>query len=85
MGKDSAIVIFHMHKRKITVDLEIPLYITANELVSALNAAYNLGIDTTNVKNCYLTAENPVALLKGNRLLADFGIHNGTIIHLTEA
>ena len=44
MGKESAIVIFCMHKRKMTVDLEIPLYITANDLVSALNEAYNLGI-----------------------------------------
>ena len=85
MAKESVTVIFQVHNRNQAFDVEIPLNITANELVSALNTAYNLGIDTTNVKNCYLTAENPVALLKGNRLLADFGIYNGTIIHLTEA
>ena len=81
MGKDSITVIFQMHDRKQKVDVEIPLNITANELVIGMNIAYDLGIDTSNAKNCYLTAENPIALLKGNRLLSDFGLRNGTVIH----
>ena len=32
----------------------------------ALNEAYNLGIGTSDVKKCFLQAENPVALLCGN-------------------
>lgn len=80
---NKAIVIFKMYKRNIEVDLEIPLDITANDLVNALNTAYELGIDTNNVKNCYLKAENPIALLKGNRLLSDFGVRNGTVINFT--
>lgn len=81
---NKVIVIFRMYKRNIEVDLEIPLDITANELVNALNTAYELGIDTTNVKNCYLKAENPIALLKGNRLLSEYGVRNGTIINFTD-
>lgn len=81
MIKDSVTVIFQMHDRNQKVDIEIPLHITANELVIGLNAAYHLGIDVSNAKNCFLPAENPIALLKGNRLLRDFGIHNGTVIH----
>lgn len=81
---DKAIVIFNITKRNFQVDLEIPLNISANELVVALNTAYELGIDTTNVKNCFLKAENPIALLKGNRLLSEYGIRNGTVIHFTE-
>ena len=84
MNKETAIVIFHITKRKISVDLEIPLNITANELVLALNTAYELGIDTSDIKNCYLKAENPIALLKGNKTLADYGLRNGSDIYYTE-
>ena len=82
--ENKAIVIFRMFKRNAEVDLEVPLDITANDLVVALNTAYELGIDTNNVKNCYLKAENPIALLKGNKLLSDFGVRNGTVINFTD-
>ena len=85
MAKETVTVMFQIHNRKQTVDIEVPLNITANELVVGLNAAYDLGIDTTNAKNCYLTAENPIALLKGNRLLSEYGLRNGTIIHFVES
>ena len=84
MNKDYAIVVLNMISRGISKDIEIPLNISANELVIALNSAYELGIDITNIKNCYLKAENPIALLKGNKSLADFGVRNGTIIYYTE-
>lgn len=84
MDKDMVTVVFHILKQKVVVDVEIPLYITANELVVALNAAYSLQIDTANVKQCYLKAENPIALLKGNKTLKEFGIRNGTRIYFTE-
>lgn len=84
MNKETAIVIFHIAKRNFSVDLEIPLHITANELVLALNAAYELSIDTSDIKNCYLKAENPIALLKGNKTLADYGLRNGSDIYYTE-
>ena len=84
MAKETAIIIFNITKRKYTVDLEVPLDITANDLVNALNTAYELGIDTTNIKNCYLKAESPIALLKGNKTLAEFGLRNGSIVNFTE-
>lgn len=84
MNNDTAIVVFKMHKRNQSVDLQIPLFISANELVLALNSAYSLGIDTLDIKNCYLKAENPIALLKGNKTLAEFGLRNGSTINYTE-
>lgn len=81
---NKAIIIFNITKRNFSVDLEIPLDISANDLVMALNSAYDLGIDTSDVKNCYLKAENPIALLKGNKLLSDYGIRNATVINFTE-
>lgn len=84
MNKDTAIIIFNIIKRNFSVDLEIPLDISANDLVNALNTAYELGIDTSDIKNCYLKVENPIALLKGNKTLAEFGLRNGSIINFTE-
>lgn len=84
MDKDKAIVIFNNYKQNTTVDIEIPLNISANELVISLNTAYELGIDTTDIKNCYLQAENPIALLRGNKTLNQYGIHNGSIINYME-
>lgn len=84
MNGNSAIIIFNIVKKNKSVDLEVPLSISANELVTALNTAYELGIDTSDIKNCYLKAENPIALLKGNKTLEEFGLRNGSIINYTE-
>ncbi len=84
MRKETAIIIFNIIKRNFSVDLEVPLDISANDLVNALNNAYDLGIDTSDIKNCYLKMENPISLLKGNKSLADFGMHNGSVINFTE-
>lgn len=77
---DSVVVIFKSIEKKISVDLEVPLYITARELVVGLNDAYDLGIDVNDIKKCYLKVDNPVMLLRGNMLLRDAGIRNGSII-----
>ena len=84
MNNEVAIIVFNIIKRNFTVDLEVPLDISANDLVIALNTAYDLGIDTSNIKNCYLKAENPIALLKGNKTLSEFGLRNGSVINFTE-
>lgn len=78
--EEKAVVVFRNQDRKMQVDLEIPLGITANDLVLALNEAYGLGIDTNDIFNCYLVAENPIAFLRGNKTLKEFGIRNGSYI-----
>ena len=84
MSKDKAVIIFNNCRQNRAVDIEIPLDITATELVVSLNTAYGLGIDITDTKCCYLKAENPIAFLKGNKTLAQYGIRNGSIINYTE-
>ena len=84
MRNETAIVVLNLHKQNISVDVEVPLAITANELVVALNSAYELGIDVSDIKNCYLKTENPIALLRGNKTLDDFGIRDGSVINFTE-
>lgn len=83
-NKETAIVVFKIGRAGFEADLEIPLDISANELVGALNSAYELGIDVSDIKNCYLKSENPIALLKGNKTLTEFGVRNGTTINFTE-
>ena len=82
--ENSAVIIFNHIKKNESIDLEIPLDITANDLVIGLNTAYELGIDTSDQKKCFLKAENPFALLKGSKKLSDFGVRNGTVINFTE-
>lgn len=83
MDKDTIVIRFINVERKTEVDLDVPAAITANELVLALNKAYTLGIDVSDIKKCYLQAENPIALLRGNRTLQDFGLRNGSAIYYT--
>lgn len=82
--EEKIVIVFNMPQRGFCVDLEVPLDITTKELVIGLNQAYGLGIDTTDIKQCYLKAENPIALLRGNKLLRDYGLRNGSVINYTE-
>lgn len=84
MDRSKVVITVRILKKKIEEDLEVPLGITANELAVALNEAYGLGLDTDNMTDCYLKAENPIVLLKGNRTLEEFGIRNGSLIILND-
>ena len=81
MQNETVTVIFNIVERNESYDLEIPLFISANDLVVALDYAFNLGIDVSDVKNCYLQAERPIALLKGEKSLRDYGLRNGSVIY----
>ena len=78
--KESAIVEFKNLNKGESVEIEIPLDITANDLVFALNETYQLGMNTDDVFSCYLVAENPICFLKGNKPLKQLGIRNGSFI-----
>lgn len=80
----TAIVVLDIAKKNYQTDIEVNLDISANDLAIAINTAYDLGVDMSNIRNCYLKSENPIALLKGSKTLAEFGIHNGSIIKITE-
>ncbi len=78
--KNSIIMIFNDQRRGRCVDIEVPLNITANELIYGLNKGFKLGINTEDVSQCYLCTEDPIALLRGDSLLESYGLRNGTII-----
>ena len=62
-------------------DLEVPLDISAGELCSALYEMYSIQRQN-NMQQFFLRAERPIALLRGQRSLRDYGIRDGTIINL---
>ena len=82
MAINSAIITVKLIKSGISHDLEVPLDISANELCSALFQKY-LPEKYGNMQHYYLKAEKPVALLRGERILREYGIRDGSIINIT--
>ncbi len=81
--KDTAIVMicYQADGKCCEKDIEVPLEISAKELVVALTQTYALEINTDDYRQCYLRSERPIALLRGEKTLRDFGVRNGTLIH----
>ncbi len=83
MAVNKAIITVNMVKTGNSHDLEVPLDISANELCEALFQKY-LPQQYGDMQQYYLKAERPIALLRGERTLREYGIRNGSIITITE-
>ena len=84
MDQEKIIIMLKIHRRNEAFDVEIPTDITANELIVGLDEAFRLGMDTSDTSRTCLKAENPIALLRGNKLVRDYGLHTGSIINYTD-
>ena len=62
-------------KRVMEQDLEVPVDIAAERVIAAIAKAYHLGPPAG-----YLTCENPIALIRGGKTLAEYGVHDGSTI-----
>ncbi len=78
--EETAIVLFKNINDNTIQEIEVPLYITANDLVIALNQAFSLEMNVNDIFNCYLVAVNPIVFIRGNKTLEELGIRNGTEI-----
>lgn len=78
---NKVVVTLYDHKNNKMTDLELDPDISALELFKGLNEAFKWGIEASDIQNSYLSMENPIALLRGNKKLGDFGIRNGSVIH----
>lgn len=76
--KDTIIVMFK--RGESIMDIQVPINITANELIIGLNQGLNLGININDSRQCYLCSKNPRALVKGNKTLEEFGLRDGTML-----
>lgn len=81
MNNDRIVVTFNNVKENKIIDIDIPLDISVNELIMGLDNAFDLGMDVSNISMCHLQTENPIALLKGNKTVREYGLWNGTIIN----
>ena len=81
MEEETVTVLFHVPEQNIEADIEIPLYISPNDLLFALNEAYHLQIPQEELNRKHLKSERPTALLEGAGTLEEFGIRNGTEIY----
>ena len=61
-------------------DIEVPDDITANELIYGLKKSFKLNIDMDDQAKCYMRAENPIALIKGEVVLSDLGLRDGSVV-----
>lgn len=60
------------------IDLEIPVDITADELISSLHLALHLPGERPK----YIRSENPVALICGRTKVEHFGLRNASTIYI---
>ncbi len=82
--KDRAVILLHLIKSGKTFDVDVPLDITASDLLVGISEAYGLDLAADDASQRYLKAENPIALLHGNKTLGEYGIVDGSIINVTE-
>ena len=80
MAKEKIIVDFVNEVNGDEFDIEIPLDITANELIYGLNKGLNLGLRMNEPLDSLFRSENPVALLRGDTVLSDYRLHQGSKI-----
>ena len=83
--EDKVIVVFRIANMNVETDIEIPLNISANELIYGLNQAFHLRINMDNPDECYLRMENPIGLIRGDTILNEYGIRNGSVLVAREA
>lgn len=81
---DRAVVIVRRERDHSERDLDIPLDITFHEFFLALNTIYGIKSDVGKIGMAHLSVENPIVLMKGNKLLKEYGLHDGSIIYIVE-
>lgn len=79
MDKEKAII--EVRRKGIIADLEVPLEITANDFIVAMDEVYHLGINRDNLSECYVKTQFPIALIRGSKTLREFGVRNGTVFN----
>ena len=79
---NNAIITVNLIKTGYSYDLDVPLDISASELCAALFQKY-LPEYHGDTHQYYLKMERPIALLRGERTLRDYGMRDGSIINIT--
>lgn len=78
---DKGIVIVKIGNSKEEFELEIPLNISVKEICKSIFKALKID-ENKSVTGYYIKTENPTCFLKGNDILAAYGISSGSKIIL---
>ena len=81
MSGSKIIITVNILKQEASKDVEIPLDISANELCDALFQKY-IPDRYGNMKKYYLRSERPIALLRGEKTLREYGLRDGSVINI---
>lgn len=76
------VITIQLFERKEEYDIEVPLDISVEDFIDALSEAYDLSAKFALPENRFLRADSPIAFLKGEHLLYEYGIRNGTVINI---
>ncbi len=60
------------------LDIEIPLDISAEKLITALHE----GLHMPGACPSYIRSENPVSMIYGSTQVVEYGLHRGSILYL---
>jgi hypothetical protein len=82
MDQNRAIITVNLLQTSQRHDLDVPLDISASELCDALFQRY-LPERHGDMRQYYLKAERPIALLRGERTLREYGVRDGSVINIT--
>jgi hypothetical protein len=77
-----AIITLNLIRVGTSHDWEVPLDISANELCVAVFSKYLPDL-AKDMRNYYLKSERPIALLRGEKTLREYGIRDGSVINIS--
>lgn len=82
MNRNKVIITVNLIMQNRSCDIEVPLDISANELCDAVFQKF-LPEQYNDMNQYYLKSERPIALLRGEKTLRNYGIHDGSVINIT--
>lgn len=82
MRADTAIITVHILSTGLSMDIEVPLDISAGELCEAVYRTF-FPEESDDIQHYYLKAERPIMLLRGSKTLREFGVRDGSVINIT--
>lgn len=83
MSYNNAIITIQVLETDVCRDIEVPLDISASELCEAIFQKY-FPERYGDIRRYYLKSERPVALLRGEKTLREYGLRDGSIINITK-
>lgn len=76
--KDRFVIDVHVAGGTLTEELEVPADISVIDLIEGLSSIYGMEIDHNKLYKYYLKMDYPKALLRGEILLRDTGMRDGS-------